>query len=723
MSDSLAPRHPIDVVIPVYDAYAELTSCVETVRRHGPRGDLRVILIDDASPDPRIGRYFDLLAEEGDPSLVLLRNAENLGFSGTANRGMCVSDERDVVLLNSDTLVTAGWLEKIRRCADSDPRIGTITPFSNNATICSFPKFGEAVPLSALPPVEMVNRAIEDAAVPCYPDLPCAVGFCMFIRRDVIRTIGLLDAETFGRGFGEDNDYSMRVARAGYRNVLCDDTFVAHTGSSSFGDANDALVKLNTQRLVMRYPEYPELVRAFVADNPVRAIITVASIRLACIDGAGKLGVVHILHGDPGGGTRSHVQDLVRAGSRRLRQYLLVATGSEWTLEVMDGSSDPIRLPLRRGDSESWADVLDDLFPFLEIDVCHVHEISTARDGLLQALASLRVPYGVTLHNYYLACPTTALLDGAGEYCGAQTDNGLCQRCLEEQPRFRGIALADWRNQHVALLERARFVVAPARAVADTMRRYFPHLGIRVIPHGIGRAEIRGEGHVAPDILPLPTDGKEVVGVLGAISPAKGARRLDRLVARTRERKLPLRWVLVGYFMDASGRDRPWQDSDRTLSVHGPYQPGDLGGLLDRYGIRFVVFPGALPETFSYTLSEASALGRPALVPPLGALGERVQESGAGWVMDDWRDEDRVLDQIMRIRAPANGTGFDEAAKRAREFPQSSPEEMAEATAALYGDVAPATASRRPASLAPRARARLYAAAKCEVPTISSAPP
>ena len=462
-----------------------------TVRRHGPRGDFRVILIDDASPDPRIGRYFDLLAEEGDPSLLLLRNSENLGFSGTANRGMCVSDERDVVLLNSDTLVTAGWLEKIRRCADSDPRIGTITPFSNNATICSFPKFGEAVPLSALPPIEMVSRAIEDAAVPCYPDLPCAVGFCMFIRRDVIRTIGLLDAETFGRGFGEDNDYSMRVARAGYRNVLCDDTFVAHTGSSSFGDAKDALVKLNTQRLVMRYPEYPELVRAFIADNPVRAIITAAAIRLACIEGAGKPGVVHILHGDPGGGTRSHVQDLVRAGSRRLRQYLLVATGSEWTLEIMDGHGDPIRLPMRRGDGESWADVLDDLFSFLEIDVCHVHEISTARDGLLQALASLQVPYGVTLHNYYLACPTTTLLDGAGEYCGAQTDNGLCQRCLQDQPPFRGIAIADWRNQHAALLKRARFVVAPARAVADTLRRYFPDLCMRVIPHGIGRAEIQ----------------------------------------------------------------------------------------------------------------------------------------------------------------------------------------------------------------------------------------
>jgi len=49
--------------------------------------------------------------------------------------------QNDVVLLNSDTVVTSGWLEKLRRCADSDPRIGTITPFSNNAEICSFPKF------------------------------------------------------------------------------------------------------------------------------------------------------------------------------------------------------------------------------------------------------------------------------------------------------------------------------------------------------------------------------------------------------------------------------------------------------------------------------------------------------------------------------------------------------------------------------------------------------
>ena len=66
----------------------------------------------------------------------------NLGFTGTANRGMALS-RRDVVLLNSDTIVTPGWLEALLRCAASDAGIGTITPWSNNAEILSYPRFCE----------------------------------------------------------------------------------------------------------------------------------------------------------------------------------------------------------------------------------------------------------------------------------------------------------------------------------------------------------------------------------------------------------------------------------------------------------------------------------------------------------------------------------------------------------------------------------------------------
>ena len=177
----------------------------------------------------------------------------------------------DVVLLNSDTIVTARWLKKLQRCAASDKKIGTITPFSNNAEICSFPGFCKDNPLDGID-IEETNLAMEEAAVPVYPDIPTAVGFCMYIRRELLDAIGLFDAETFGRGYGEENDFCMRAMKAGFRNVLCDDTFVAHAGSRSFASDTEALKARNSQLLFAKHPEYLGLVQRFIAADPIAPI-------------------------------------------------------------------------------------------------------------------------------------------------------------------------------------------------------------------------------------------------------------------------------------------------------------------------------------------------------------------------------------------------------------------------------------------------------------------
>ena len=150
----------------------------------------------------------------------------------TANHRIA-SSASDVVLLNSDTIVTGDWLRALRQCAAADPRIGTITPFSNNAEICSFPRLCVDNPISVEEEAETVSAAIARAAVPTYPDLPTGVGFCLFIRRALIDEIGMLDT-AFGAGYGEENDLCLRAARAGWRNVLADDAFVVHAGGRSF---------------------------------------------------------------------------------------------------------------------------------------------------------------------------------------------------------------------------------------------------------------------------------------------------------------------------------------------------------------------------------------------------------------------------------------------------------------------------------------------------------
>ena len=442
---------PVDIVVPVYNAPDDLAACVESVRRHTPAGSYRLILIDDASPDPAIATQFAAWAADGDPSLLLLANDENRGFSHTVNRGLAVDADRDVVLLNSDTIVTAGWLAKLRRCAASDATIGTVTPMSNNSTVTSFPRFGLDNDLAALPPLDVVARAIEEAAVPTYPDLPTAIGFCMLIRREVIRRIGLFDAQTFGRGYGEDNDYSMRARKAGFRNVLCDDTFIAHTGSRSFGDQRHALSSVNLQRLHQRHPEYGAILGRFLAANPVLAIGAAAALRLDALARADRPGILHVQHDDPGGGTRTHVDELIGASAVQFRHRVLRVGPDGWRLQTGDAQN-PGSSTFRPAAGETWTDVLRDLCGFLRVDLVHVHHLLGARAELVEALGAAEIPYGITLHDHYLACPTIALVDDRGEYCHATTDIDACRRCLAAQRRFAGVDIAAWRAAHAQLL-------------------------------------------------------------------------------------------------------------------------------------------------------------------------------------------------------------------------------------------------------------------------------
>jgi GT2 family glycosyltransferase len=688
----------IDIIIPVYNAYEDLRRCLDSVLRT-VASPCRVILIDDSSPDGRIAGYFETLRGMNDARLLLLKNEANLGFVGTVNRAMALGRD-DVILLNSDTVATSGWLEKLRRCAASDPRIGTITPFSNNAEICSFPDFCKNNPLPPGIGEEEVNRAIERAAVPLYPDIPTGVGFCMFIRRALLDRIGLFDAETFGKGYGEENDFCMRTVQAGYRNVLCDDTFILHVGSSSFDDKKAALAQENMQRLLAKHPDYMKEVTDFIAADPIRPIRDLARSFLNLEGEAGQLpGVLHVLHGRKGG-TENHIRHLMAAGRGRLRQYLLSTFDEVWVLEDANGG-EPVLYHLKHEQDELWSALLESLCAAFNIQVCHVHHLAGCRPGLLAAFAGLSIPYGFTVHDFYLACPTINLLRPDGDYCGAETDPANCSACLAAQPDFAGIDIAAWREAHRKFLEGAAFVIAPSEWAASTLVRYFPRDDVAVIPHGSGH---EGEAHEnAPcPVLLMPDDGRENIGVLGAIGPVKGARRLEKLVQRTRERDLPLRWVVVGYL---DRQFQPYQDKDKVLTVHGQYDSRDVEALLDHYRIRIAVFPSAGPETYCYTLTEAWQAGRPALVPPIGALGERVAATGAGWLMEDWQDEDRILDQVLSILAQTGE--LEEAARAAQAVPLFTLAGMAEETERRYGRL-----KRADGTHAPMPNLRLHHAAR-----------
>jgi len=680
---------PIDIVVPVYNAAADLARCVDSVLEHST-GDWRLLLIDDASPDPAIRAYFSGLRARRLLRVTLLANEKNIGFTLTANRGFAEARrEADILLLNSDTVVTRGWLDRLSRCAASDVRIGTITPFSNNAEICSLPRFCANNPWPPGKDPGSLVAALERAAVPTYPDLPTGVGFCLYIRRPLLDAIGGFDP-AFGLGYGEENDFSLRAAGAGYRNVLCEDAFVLHLGGSSFGAKRANLAERNMPLLLERHPHYLDLVRSYIAADPVRPLRELAASQQRVLDGPPH-GIIHLLHGH-GGGTEYHVRALVAASSGAFRHYLLIAVGEDWRLEEYAGDA-VIGYDFRRAAGETWHDLLGGIVARFGIDLVHLHNISGCREAVLTALSELSIPYGYTVHDLNFACPTITFLDAQGKYCDAITDAAVCRACLAAQREFADVDIVAWRERHREVLVRSAFLIAPSQWAATMLRRYFPEHSVAIIAHGSGHGMPRDDAIYTR--LDLPDDGVPTVAVIGAIGADKGARRLERLVELTRTLGLRLRWVLIGYL--DRGREQS-QSADAVFTQHGPFDSREIGALLEHYRVRLVAYPSVGPETFSFTLSEAWAAGRPVVVPPIGALAERVAASGGGWVLadDEWRDDSSMLQRIATLLAPENAEAHAAAAARAKATAQPTLAAMTEATIAIWRDALASAPARSP---------------------------
>ena len=278
----------IDVIIPVYRGLRQTRTCLEAALAQRQSLAHELVVVDDATPEPEIGAYLDALAAAG--RITLLRNASNLGFVQSVNRGMALHAERDVVLLNSDTEVANDWLDRLAaaaRCADD---VATATPFSNNATICSYPFEGWRGGVPGALGLAELDRLVARTNRARTLEIPTAVGFCMFIRRAALAQLGAFDAERFGRGYGEENDFCMRALAAGWRHLLAADVFVFHEGAVSFTENRIELMQAACDALLAAHPDYTRVVHEYIRRDPA------ADLRLAIDVARAVLGEAEARH-------------------------------------------------------------------------------------------------------------------------------------------------------------------------------------------------------------------------------------------------------------------------------------------------------------------------------------------------------------------------------------------------------------------------------------------
>jgi len=604
------PRVGISIVVPVFRGLADTRTCLESVLRGSAKAQLRVILVNDASPEPEITAYLRQLAAR-DARVEVIENASNLGFVASVNLGMQRHVDDDVILLNSDTEVAGDWIDRLREAAYRERSIATVTPFSNAATICSYPRFCVEGDLPADMSTAALDRYFAAENAGQLVDLPTAVGFCMFIRRDCIDEVGLLDAQRFGRGYGEENDFCMRARATGWRHVLALDTFVRHSGGVSFGAEKPVRVQEAQQLLAELHPGYAPAVARHIDEDPARTARL--KVDLARIRASGLPSVLFVSH-TGGGGTERHLHELAAALASRANVLLLRPAGGDETLLQWLRDGEGFRLAFRLpGQYEALLQALRAL------GVAHVHFHHTRGQSprVLDLPGLLGVTHDFTAHDFFTVCPQVTLSDEIGRYCG-EFGAEQCAACLQRRPAPGGGSIEAWRTGHGRLLERARYVLAPSADAVARLRRYFPTINAVHVPH------LDIEAAAAPP-APRPLAGRPLrIVVMGALSQIKGADVFEATAALASQRGSRLQFHLLGY----AYRDLRVVPGER-LTVHGEYAEKDLPGLLQALQPDLAWFPALWPETYSYTLSAALDARLPVVAPDLGAFPERL--SGRPW--------------------------------------------------------------------------------------------
>jgi len=633
------PRAGISVVVPVYKGLADTQACLESVLRSTCRAQLHIVVVNDASPEPEIAAYLRRVAER-DTRVELIENAANLGFVASVNLGMQRHGDDDVILLNSDAEAAGDWIDRLRDAAYRERSIATVTPFSNAATICGYPKFCVDSPM----PADMTTAALDRYFAAENPgqsiDVPTAVGFCMFIRRDCLDEVGLFDAQRFGRGYGEENDFCMRTRATGWRHVLALDTFVRHSGGVSFGEEKALRVQQAQALLASLHPDYAPSVARHVQDDPARAARL--KVDLARIRAGGLPSVLFVSHRG-GGGTERHLRELAGVLAAQANVFLLRPTDAgeaalEWLREG-EGFQLGFRLP------EQY-DALIEALRALGVAHIHFHHTRGQSSCVRELPQSLGVTHDFTVHDFLSACPQVTFSDEMGRYCGEHGPE-QCSGCLARRPAPGGGSIEAWRADFGKLLEQARYVFAPSADTTARLRRYFPSIRLEHAPHLDLQSVPR-----APDPRPLGGARPLRVVVIGALSQIKGADVLEATAALAAQRGSRLEFHLLGY----AYRELRTQPEAR-LTIDGEYAEHDLPGLLEALRPDLAWFPALWPETYSYTLSAALNARLPVVAPDLGAFPERL--SGRPWTwLCPWH---RLSEDWVQFFERLLVTNFDQA--------------------------------------------------------------
>ena len=614
----------LTIIVPVYEGYEETVACLNSLKDVKTIVDANFLIINDASPNGKINKFVKSFCHKTD-GFELMENEENYGFTKTINIGL-KSTIGDVIILNSDTVVTDYWLDRLVFHRATNRSAGTITPFSNNATICSFPVIGKDNPLLFAETPNTISEALYSSNRGASVEIPTGHGFCLYMTRECVKAIGLFNSDLFGHGYAEENDFCMRASNYGFKNIHALDVFIYHSGHASFSTM-DITPDANLKKLRKKYPDYMALVAEAFEQDLAKNARDAAVWRLAQLSKQKKaLFVGHNL----GGGTDVMVSHTAQNTLQPLVFILKPIDDFDiHTLNVFYNNEPVAHIDLAVSQVVNFLDCF-------EFDAVEMHHFLGLHRSVIEALLKPSNKVTIYLHDLIWICPFIFGVAPGQDFCGFPKNENECTSCLiENSPKAPDIVdISEYRRHHLGLLKNAGKVVCATQTITNLMSQRFPgpnYIFDPTIWQEYERQWIKEERDFS---VKWPA---RHLAVLGNITDRKGKALLESVAPLLK--KMGVKFTIVGSI-----------DSDVVhFSQTGCYEHDGLPDIITKLKVDAFWIPSTGIETFSLTLSEALSFDKPVLVCSQGVLIERASQYEHTYLVDHMQEIEAVAKDIVSI--------------------------------------------------------------------------
>ena len=616
------------VILPVYKGFDEtLCSIYQALKSRGC-DQYSLLVINDSGPDEKLNKKLEELSEKG--LFDYHFNKKNLGFVKTINFAIAnLSHNLDVILLNSDAFVFDGWFDRMIQYADQDESIATITPMSNNATICSYPFTCQdnKENLEILP--NELDKLASNINKGVYIEVPTGVGFCFYMRRTAIEKIGALDDIQFKVGYGEENDFCMRAIHAGFKNIVIGDVFVFHVGSVSFSAIKAENMKKGENALKLKHPNYLNLIHHFLNVDPMsilRRNLDIARIK----NKIGNRKCIVILSHAWDGGINTYLEQVIKHYSSEDICCILLKVHDKNRYSIYANEYGQFILPNIKNLSLACdLSFLKLFFKTLQPDLVHINSFAGLdwyhHQKLLSFFSQSGLKYKFIIHDYACMSHDYKLLSPEYLYEGIPSlDKRNLWANVNKISNDYVMNLTDAcerKKVYTQFFNSCCKIEAPSYRTRDIILTDFPNLDIDVVPHL----------NTIGDILPAERKkdkGMIKIASIGALSVEKGSQILSTLAIDAKNRNLNLSYYLVGF--SNSGDQHVMKTNGVTVT--GKYEnDNECINKLREISPDLILLPSIWEETFSYTLSIALSLKIPTIIFDIGAQTERTKD--ISWVL------------------------------------------------------------------------------------------